>query len=491
MADFALDGTHYTRARGLTRYQIPASSDVKAFWGSSVLIQGRVGGDTLVTSPWQYESLFSPGPWPESVEDVTQERCDRFDRVWSVSRRQIEHDEDVEWPIELGASVLEGDGNPDSFDPRYDVPAALGDHMLWWVMHDQGAEERRGHNPTRPLGIEVRVSAWAFDRADVLDKQTFLKYQVTYRGTRRANQVYLGFFVDGESGDTYEDYSGTDTTRQMVYFYSMVDRDRAYPNVPPPATGAMLIQGPTGDDGQEIGLTASWHPLDDSCCWPWRTVEHFRYARGFHTSGPPLVEGGLGRGAGIPGERRSMHQYPGDPVAGSYWSNENMDGAGERFGGGHREAFMYFGPFTMDPGDEQEMIVALLWAQGADRLDSVVKLREVADIVRENRDFITSPTVSARPSPDIPDNARLALSGNRPNPFSARTRIEFELPVPATLELHVFDLLGRHVTTLADGPYDAGQHSAEFAAAGLTPGVYYYRFRIGGSVFTRPMILVR
>ena len=56
---------------------------------------------------------------------------------------------------------------------------------------------------------------------------------------------------------------------------------------------------------------------------------------------------------------------------------------------------------------------------------------------------------------------QFALLQNRPNPFSGRTSIAFELPRRSHVRLEIFDLAGRRVCTLADRPFDGGRWSLE------------------------------
>lgn len=55
-----------------------------------------------------------------------------------------------------------------------------------------------------------------------------------------------------------------------------------------------------------------------------------------------------------------------------------------------------------------------------------------------------------------------ALRQNRPNPFSGRTAIHFDLPVETRVRLEIFDAQGRRVRMLAEGTYPAGFHALEW-----------------------------
>ena len=67
------------------------------------------------------------------------------------------------------------------------------------------------------------------------------------------------------------------------------------------------------------------------------------------------------------------------------------------------------------------------------------------------------------------------LEANYPNPFSTETTFTFDLPEPAFVQIDVYDLQGRHVQTLSDQFYPAGQHQVLFERGSLPGGHYLYR----------------
>jgi hypothetical protein len=83
------------------------------------------------------------------------------------------------------------------------------------------------------------------------------------------------------------------------------------------------------------------------------------------------------------------------------------------------------------------------------------------------------------------------LSQNYPNPFNPSTTISFSLPNTSKVTLKVFDILGNEITTLVDDQVDAGNHSIEFNAAGLSSGIYFYRIQAGNFTETRKMNLLK
>jgi hypothetical protein len=83
------------------------------------------------------------------------------------------------------------------------------------------------------------------------------------------------------------------------------------------------------------------------------------------------------------------------------------------------------------------------------------------------------------------------LFQNYPNPFNPSTAIRYALVRPSDVTLTVYDVLGRRVATLVQGPQGGGFHEVQFDASGLASGVYLYQLRAGDFVQTRRLLLLR
>jgi hypothetical protein len=90
---------------------------------------------------------------------------------------------------------------------------------------------------------------------------------------------------------------------------------------------------------------------------------------------------------------------------------------------------------------------------------------------------------------DVP--AAFALLQNYPNPFNPSTRIGYQLPTGARVQISVLNTLGQTVAVLVDGSRGPGYHECSFDASGLASGVYVYRIVAGTFVGTRTMVLIR
>ncbi len=75
----------------------------------------------------------------------------------------------------------------------------------------------------------------------------------------------------------------------------------------------------------------------------------------------------------------------------------------------------------------------------------------------------------------------LRLLGNYPNPFDARTQIQYVLPQAGEVSVAVYDLLGRRVAVVEPGLQAEGANAATVDAADLASGVYFYRVQLEGA----------
>jgi hypothetical protein len=95
---------------------------------------------------------------------------------------------------------------------------------------------------------------------------------------------------------------------------------------------------------------------------------------------------------------------------------------------------------------------------------------------------------------DLPSGGGLAFSAPWPNPARAQSQFSFSLPAAAQVRVEVFDVTGRVVRLLADGPRSAGTQELLFnncddRGLWLAPGVYLVRARLGSATFTRRLVI--
>jgi hypothetical protein len=92
--------------------------------------------------------------------------------------------------------------------------------------------------------------------------------------------------------------------------------------------------------------------------------------------------------------------------------------------------------------------------------------------------------------------AAFTLEQNIPNPFNPRTTIRFSIPAPAHVDLTVYDVAGRRVTTLVDRDMGAGRAAVEWNGRDtrgrrVASGVYFYRLVAGSKSETKKMVMLK
>ena len=103
---------------------------------------------------------------------------------------------------------------------------------------------------------------------------------------------------------------------------------------------------------------------------------------------------------------------------------------------------------------------------------------------------VALPAIASIPAPassSSSDASSIALGRPSPNPFSNTTRYAYAISGgPASVEIGIFDLAGRHIRSLAHGTQSAGQYEVRWDGYGddgtrMRFGIYFLRASIGTS----------
>ena len=98
------------------------------------------------------------------------------------------------------------------------------------------------------------------------------------------------------------------------------------------------------------------------------------------------------------------------------------------------------------------------------------------------------------------ENARLPesylLEQNYPNPFNPSTVINYQLPVYGRVELKIFDVLGREVSTLVNEEKSPGKYQVQWNGTNsfgnfVSSGIYFYRLTSGKFTEIKKMVLIK
>ena len=86
---------------------------------------------------------------------------------------------------------------------------------------------------------------------------------------------------------------------------------------------------------------------------------------------------------------------------------------------------------------------------------------------------------------------KLALYPNNPNPFSASTLIQYDLPKDTHVNIQVYNVKGQLIEELVNGIESAGRKQIEWNAKDRNSGIYFYRLSTEDKTIIKKMVLMR
>ncbi|MEM8488597.1 MAG: hypothetical protein AAF564_23820, partial [Bacteroidota bacterium] len=114
-------------------YQVPKDGNSNALFAANIWVSGLVDNDMRVAAssfgPWEF--------WPGPIDDAGNppSDCTPYDQIWEINRNDLNDlfqfgtiSENLKnWPWQLGAPIIDGDGIPDNYNLEGgDLPELLG-----------------------------------------------------------------------------------------------------------------------------------------------------------------------------------------------------------------------------------------------------------------------------------------------------------------------------------------------------------------------------
>jgi type IX secretion system substrate protein len=98
-------------------------------------------------------------------------------------------------------------------------------------------------------------------------------------------------------------------------------------------------------------------------------------------------------------------------------------------------------------------------------------------------------SIEKEPNSSIPSEFKLLQ--NYPNPFNPLTAINYELSDFSNVNLSIFNINGKKITTLVNSSQESGSYTVHFDASMLSGGVYFYRLQTENWTDTKKMLLLK
>ena len=320
------------------------------------------------------------------------------------------------WPVDLGAPYVDMNGNG-MYDPvldslgcpdgtRGDYPGIRqADQVIWLVANDLDGNKTRYLSGSAPIGLEEHLTYWTYKGANnPLSNVIFKRVELINKSGFVLDSMYVSFFSDPDIGSYYNDLAGCDSLRSLAFAYNGTDEDPEFQkfDLKPTAITYDLLQGPMiqTNDPQDTAIfdfqyrfgyknlkmtSFSYLALGDcngSLGTIYLTLQMYNLMRGFLLA-YDLKNPAPWRFASGP-RHGQITKFPlsGNPIDDPHAQYGDIDGQGVNRGPGDRQIFFSSGPFTMQPGERQDIVVALIGGLGRDRLNSLEQTWETDLIVK-------------------------------------------------------------------------------------------------------------
>ena len=383
----------------------PQGTGVHSIYASALWMGALVNGQIRAIIG-DYTNDMGPGPYDGDPLAAVH-------RIYKVNKSMLDdpaiHDDFQNWPVEFGAPWVDvdGDGAYTPLPVGTDHPEFLGDQVLWFVSNDgDQAYKNNGGNGgggTAPMGVEIQTTMWGYDRIDAIGDMLFYKQLVINKGGNELVDTYMGLWSDPDLGYAGDDFVGCNVELGMGYVWND-GSDQYYDTLDTgtPAAGYDFFQGPKvpcddpddtvecpaqgakmfgtyypGEKNLKMSSFAFYINGDATYTDPSSESESYFYLQGLRKDGSPYpteIAGDLYDQKfcfyGDPAETHSST----NPVDGNYTPSAD------------RRFLMSVGPFTMAPGDSQEVVFGIFHAAGGDALSSVAYLTQVDQLAQSAYD---------------------------------------------------------------------------------------------------------
>jgi hypothetical protein len=384
---------------------------------------------------------------------------------------------------------------------REDAIPLFGDQTYYWVFNDKG--NIHSESQGQAIGMEIRAQAFAFSTNDEVNNMTFYNYVLINQGSQTLQETYFGTWIDLDIGGHIDDYVGCDVQRGLGYGYNgnAFDAPTAlsfgYGNNPP-AVGVDFFEGPYQDadnidnplttdvleafeqkgipykgigigygdsiiDNERFGMRKFLYHISGAANNgpPITAINYYNYLRGYWKNGQRMAYGGnaLLPSSGADLDIPADYMFPGDTDPYHFGTMGIVTEPWTEVSSGNpasdRRFMQSAGPFTLEPGDYNNITVGVVYARATSRdpFDSVEEVR-IAD---DKAQALFDNCFELVSGPDAPDVAvaelenEIILMWSNESPLSSNYKETYQLIDPTIPELK------------PDGtPYSAEERSYKF-----------------------------
>lgn len=329
-----------------------------------------------------------------------------------------------------------------------DEEPVIADDLLYFIFNDNVEHTESGMDPIR---IEVQTMVYGFNCSESpIGNTLFLRYRINNRSLVDLDSFYVGLFADFDIGNPEDDFIGSDMPQALVYGYNGDEYDAGGYADNIPAMALDFLRGPLDSSRNEVPLSHVM-PVGEL---PLNSPEEYYN----------LLSGKFPDGSAPP---NGSFFFNGNPNIPGDWSEvEEGNDPGER------RTLSSFGPFYLQQGAVNELIVALTFYQeeGNTPLENIEAMYEQSSQVQALYDncFDLSTVSSCTPIfSSIFERPELEGMEIFPNPATHQVNIEELQPNMERISLSTLD--GKRVL---EKEIEKGQSQITVELGELPNGVY-------------------
>jgi hypothetical protein len=469
----------YNFKDSLASYEVPKGLNKHTIFSSTLWIGGYDAGNNLHEAAQTYRQ-DGTDYWAGPLDTVTLATDTAgWQKTWKINKSTIDYHrknyfksgyvvptEIQDWPAngkgsyaKVLAPYIDVDSNKQYNPAAGDFPYIFGDQAVYVIYNDTASKHLE--SKAYALGIEIHAIAYAFNKAIngvSLNNTVFVRYEIKNRSNQDYHDLYAGVWTDFDIGNPFDDYIGSDSSRNMYFAYNgdTVDEGLKGYGSNPPAQCIKFLNYRMNHFmyyNNDISLKGN----------PYQAIHYYYYLTGRFKNGQKLRYGGDGFYNVWDAGRYENYMFPSDPrLAKPSW-NEGSSGniPGDRRGLGS------IGPLNLKSGDVFVIDIAYIYARAphTNYLDVFDDLYAEADQVQQlyNQGKITDPFLTG-----INDQKAKLVFNMAPNPMESYTVISFNNPENKDFNIQISDLYGKNISqkqNIKSGNIRLGRDD-------MKPGVY-------------------
>ena len=470
----------------------PGQQEVSSIFAGAVWLGGVDPGGNLKVACQTYgnangQSDFWPGPLIDGSGTTDKVLCDQWERFFEVSGQEVqehlalfeakrsgtaEYTADMvpkglkEWPAvgnpfffsEIGFDLpfttqglagffdenddgiynpLDGDFPTIEIRGCEEFPPQFPDEMIFWIYNDEGGGAIHGESMGIPIRMEVQVQAFGYATNDEINNMTFQRYKLINRASEDIDSTYFAMWVDPDLGCYVDDYIGCDVERSLGYTYNedAVDGDAQCTGIGVygenvPIIGVDYFRGPLNEFREELGMSTFTYYNNGTIGTPppgttdpGDAQDFYNYLTGTWLDGTPFTFGGNAYNA----QSTNFIDYafvdpPNDPEG---WSMCTED-----LPFGDRRTIQASGPFKLQPGAVNELIIGAVWVPDLPYPCPSIKALQDADDISQDLFDNCFDILDGPDAPDVDwvelDQELIAVFTNKPFPASNNANETYE-----------------------------------------------------------------